>query len=182
VSRASIAQKRIRMLRDLLLVEMVPDATVIGHIIVPATAYKRPNQARVIAAGPGRWHGDVWVPVEITPGDLVLVDPYRFELVLADGQMALAEGTPYAGIGDRAVISARNTHCVLGKTCPECTTIGVTVMPERAGEHYQCPKCRALFGWDAMPEPSPPWAKRMTYHHTSAAVRALEARAEETPK
>lgn len=178
VSRAAIARKRIRMLYDYLLVEMVPDATVIGSIIVPATLYKRPNKARVIAAGPGRYRGDTWVPTEVVAGDLVLLDPYRLKLVLADGQLAIAEGTPFAGIGERAVISEENTHCVLGKACPECATLAEDVLSERPGEHYSCPSCLTMFGWT--PLPKSPWSSdRMTYRHTGAEVRALAARGKE---
>lgn len=94
----------IRMLRDFVLVEMLEDRSVITLIAAPAGSYRRPDRARVIAAG---------LESTLVPGDEVVVDPYRFALVLADGALANAERSPYAGIGDRAVISAEHVHVVV---------------------------------------------------------------------
>ncbi len=77
-----------------------------GGIIIPDTAHKRPNKARVIAAGRGQWVGARFVEVLVKPGDLVVVDAYKLRLVLADGALANAAGTPYAGPGDRFIIHA----------------------------------------------------------------------------
>jgi chaperonin GroES len=108
---------------DYLLVEMQPDRTVIGSIIVPATACKRPNKALVIAVGPGRFTSTgERVPNPVRAGDLVLLDPYRFKVVLADGALANAEKTPFADIGERAIIGAEHAHCVLECTCASFET------------------------------------------------------------
>jgi len=59
--------------------------------------------------------------------------------------------------------------------CLECTTDAISVAENRDGEHWQCPKCRALWGWEPVKAPKPPWmGDRMTYHHSGEEVRALE--------
>lgn len=94
---------RVRMLHDYVLVEMLEDRLVLSLIVAPASSYKRPDRARVIAAGPESG---------LHEGAEVIVDPYRFVLVLADGALANSERTPFAGIGDRAVIKAEHVLVV----------------------------------------------------------------------
>lgn len=93
-----------RMLGGYVLVEMLEDRSVLTLIVAPSSSYKRPERALVLSAGPES---------TLRPGEVVLVDPYKFALVLADGGPANAERTPYAGIGDRAVIHAEHVRVVL---------------------------------------------------------------------
>lgn len=130
-----------RFLSDYLLVEMVPDRSVIGSIIVPATVYKRPNKALVLRAGPGRYYGDVFVPSEVTPGDLVMVNPYRFVLVIGDGQGANAQGTPFAAIGECAVIHEEDLTAVIECTC---TNIETSYDANPNGHNVRCARWGTL--------------------------------------
>lgn len=92
----------IRPRHDYLLCKMLPtDKVSAGGIVLPDTRTARPDRAEVLAAGPGRLLDcGKRVEPQVKVGDVVYVDPYRFLLVLGEGQLANAEGTPYAGVGD----------------------------------------------------------------------------------
>ena len=47
-----------------------------GGIIIPDTAKEKPQQAEVIAVGPGRFEDGKRVPVEVKKGDKVLIGRY----------------------------------------------------------------------------------------------------------
>ena len=79
---------KIRPLSDRILVKRVDeDETTAGGIIIPDTAKEKPQQAVVIAAGPGRTtdSGEV-VPVEVSAGDKVLIGKYSGTEVTLDGE------------------------------------------------------------------------------------------------
>lgn len=163
--------RKVRMLGDNVLALMVDHAERIGSIFVPNNARQRPNKARVLAVGPGRYlKNGAFHPTELRPGDLVVVDPYKLVIVLADGALANAERTPFADSGEHVVVRERDCTGVLegAPACPEC---GTRAMPDATRfshieEHWYCPdtaRCAALWGRTAT----------MTYHHTGEEVRAL---------
>ena len=163
--------KKVRMLGDYALAIMADHAEKIGSIFVPGTARQRPNKARILAIGQGRYlRNGALHPTALLPGDLVVVDPYKLAIVLADGQLANAPGTPFADAGEHVVVRERDLFGVLedGPRCPEC---GTRAMPDpvrfsHLEEHWYCPdvqRCGALWGRTI----------HMTYHHTGAEVRAL---------
>jgi chaperonin GroES len=78
----------VRPLRDRLLVRRVEEQEQrIGGIIVPDTAKEKPQTARVVAAGTGRVNdkGDVF-PLDVKPGDYVLVGKYAGTEITLDGE------------------------------------------------------------------------------------------------
>jgi co-chaperonin GroES (HSP10) len=68
-----------------------------GGIIVPATVHGRPRHARVEALGDAN-------PLGLSPGDAVVIDPYKIACVLADGDMAQTANNPLANHGDLFLI------------------------------------------------------------------------------
>ena len=58
-----------------------------GGIIIPDTAKEKPQEARVIAVGPGPRleSGDIR-PLDVKPGDRVLIGPYAGSEVTLDGE------------------------------------------------------------------------------------------------
>ena len=68
----------IRPLGDRVLIEAIEEKeTIKGGIYLPDTAKEKPQQARVVAVGPGKKDdkGAV-IPVEVKVGDLVLTSKY----------------------------------------------------------------------------------------------------------
>ena len=66
-----------------------------GGIIIPDTAKEKPQEARVIAVGPGPRleRGDIR-PLDVKPGDRVLIGQYAGSEVTLDGEehLILREG------------------------------------------------------------------------------------------
>jgi chaperonin GroES len=68
----------IRPLGDRVLVEAVEEQEVMkGGIYIPDTAKEKPQQAKVVAVGPGKRNekGEI-IPVEVKVGDIVLTSKY----------------------------------------------------------------------------------------------------------
>ena len=68
----------IRPLGDRVLVEAVEEQEVMkGGIYIPDTAKEKPQQAKVVAVGPGKRNekGEI-IPVELKVGDIVLTSKY----------------------------------------------------------------------------------------------------------
>ena len=96
----------VRPLRDRVLVKRVEEQEQrIGAIIVPDSAREKPQQARVVAVGSGRVNDDgKTIPLDVKPGDSVLVGKYSGTEIKLDGEeylivredeiLGVAEGVP----------------------------------------------------------------------------------------
>jgi chaperonin GroES len=68
---------KIRPLQDRILVERIEEETKKGGIIIPDSAKEKPQQGKVIAAGPGRIdEKGNRVPMEVKKGDIILFGKY----------------------------------------------------------------------------------------------------------
>jgi len=69
---------KVRPLQDYLLVEPIEqEAQTSSGIILPETAKERPQEGRVLAAGPGRLgKGNKRLPMEVSEGDRILFAKY----------------------------------------------------------------------------------------------------------
>ena len=78
---------KIRPLADRILVKREePAETVKGGIIIPDSAKEKPQEGKVIAAGPGRVDEDgKRVPLEVKKGDRILMGKYSGTEVKLDG-------------------------------------------------------------------------------------------------
>ena len=97
---------KVRPLRDRVLVKRVEEQEQrIGGIIVPDTAKEKPQQATVVAVGSGRVNDDgKTIPLDVKPGDAVLIGKYAGTDIKLDGQeylivredeiLGVAEGVP----------------------------------------------------------------------------------------
>ena len=75
-----------------------------GGIIIPDTASGRPNKATVLAVGRD---------ATIDKGATVIFDAYAIKSVLADGALANAQNSPYAGFGDKFVIAEEHIFALV---------------------------------------------------------------------
>jgi len=78
---------KIKPLGDRILVKREePSDTVKGGIIIPDTAKEKPQEGKVIAAGPGRLDDNgKRVPMEVKKGDRILMGKYAGTEVKIDG-------------------------------------------------------------------------------------------------
>jgi chaperonin GroES len=79
---------KVKPLSDRILVKREePSETVRGGIIIPDTAKEKPQEGRVVAAGPGRLdeHGKR-IPLEVKKGDRILMGKYAGTEVKIDGE------------------------------------------------------------------------------------------------
>jgi len=68
---------KIRPLQDRILVERIEEEIKKGGIIIPDSAKEKPQQGKVIAAGPGRVdEKGVRIPMEVKKGDIILFGKY----------------------------------------------------------------------------------------------------------
>ena len=79
---------KIRPLADRILVKREePSETVRGGIIIPDTAKEKPQEGKVVAAGPGRLDDDgKRVPLEVKKGDRILMGKYAGTEVKIDDE------------------------------------------------------------------------------------------------
>ena len=79
---------KVRPLADRILVKREEAGeTVRGGIIIPDSAKEKPQEARIVAAGPGRVDEDgKRVKMEVKKGDLVLIGKYAGTEVKIDGE------------------------------------------------------------------------------------------------
>ena len=78
----------VRPLSDRILVKRVDvEEQVKGGIIIPDTAKEKPQEAEVVAVGPGKRNknGDVIAP-EVKPGEKILIGKYAGTEIEIDGQ------------------------------------------------------------------------------------------------
>ncbi|CAF0696127.1 co-chaperone GroES [Candidatus Methylacidithermus pantelleriae] len=83
-----MAEPKIRPLGDRVLVKLIEEQEVRkGGIIIPDTAKERPQEAEVIAVGPGRLDDSgKRIPIEVKKGDRVLISKYGGTEVKIDGE------------------------------------------------------------------------------------------------
>lgn len=68
---------RVRPLHDRVIVKRIDgEEKSSGGIIIPDTAKEKPQQGKVIAAGPGRREDGKVIELDVKPGDLVLFGKY----------------------------------------------------------------------------------------------------------
>jgi chaperonin GroES len=78
----------IRPLQDRVLIKRIDEQEQVrGGIIIPDTAKEKPQEAEVVAVGPGKVNDDgKRVPVDIKVGDKVLVGKYSGSDIKIDGE------------------------------------------------------------------------------------------------
>jgi chaperonin GroES len=79
---------KVRPLADRILVKREePSETVRGGIIIPDTAKEKPQEGKVVAAGPGKVdENGKRVPLEVKKGDRILMGKYAGTEVKIDGE------------------------------------------------------------------------------------------------
>jgi chaperonin GroES len=79
---------KIRPLQDRILVKRLDEEEMTkGGIIIPDTAKEKPQEARVVAVGTGKVAEDGTVrPLDVKPGDRVLLGKYAGTEVTLDGE------------------------------------------------------------------------------------------------
>ena len=82
-----MAKIKIRPLSDRVLVKRLDEAEEqsVGGIIIPDTAKEKPQEAEVVAIGPGRLEDGNRVTPEVSEGDKVLIGKYSGTEVKVDG-------------------------------------------------------------------------------------------------
>lgn len=94
---------KIRPLQDRILVERVEEEAKKGGIIIPDTAKEKPQQGKVIAAGPGRIGEDgKRIPMEVKKGDYILFGKYTgTEINIEDKEYLIMREDDVLGIIER---------------------------------------------------------------------------------
>ncbi len=83
-----MAKSKIQPLADRVLVKRLEDSEEqkVGGIIIPDTAKEKPQEAQVVAIGPGRLEEGKRVAPEVKKGDKVLIGKYSGTEVKLDGE------------------------------------------------------------------------------------------------
>ena len=83
-----MAKSKIQPLADRVLVKRLDDdgEQKVGGIIIPDTAKEKPQEAEVVAVGPGRLDEGTRVALEVKKGDKVLIGKYSGTEVKLDGE------------------------------------------------------------------------------------------------
>ncbi|MDP7363963.1 MAG: co-chaperone GroES, partial [Candidatus Latescibacteria bacterium] len=83
-----MAKSKIQPLADRVLVKRVDEdeEQSVGGIIIPDTAKEKPQEALVVAVGPGRNEDGKRVGLEVKKGDKVLIGKYSGTEVKLDGE------------------------------------------------------------------------------------------------
>ncbi len=78
----------IRPLQDRVLVKRLKEEEMTkGGIIIPDTAKEKPQEAEVVAAGPGKYNDDgKRIPLEVKAGDRVLIGKYSGSEIKVDDE------------------------------------------------------------------------------------------------
>ncbi len=82
-----MAKVKVTPLADRILVRRIEDeVSKVGSLYIPDTAKEKPQQAEVVAVGPGRVKEDgTRIPMEVAVGDKVLIGKYAGTEVKLDG-------------------------------------------------------------------------------------------------
>ncbi len=85
---ATSTSVKITPLQDRLLVKRIEEAEVVrGGIIIPDSAKEKPQEAQVVATGPGRVSEDgTRLPMTVKAGDRILIGKYSGTEVKIDGE------------------------------------------------------------------------------------------------
>ena len=83
-----MAKSKIQPLADRVLVRRLEDAEEqkIGGIIIPDTAKEKPQEAEVVAVGPGKMEDGKRIALDVKKGDKVLIGKYSGTEVKLDGE------------------------------------------------------------------------------------------------
>ncbi len=102
MSKKETSTVKVRPLGDRILVKREdPAETVRGGIIIPDTAKEKPQEAKVVAVGPGKIDDGKRIPLELKAGDRILIGKYSGTEVKIDGEehIILREDDVLAVIG-----------------------------------------------------------------------------------
>jgi chaperonin GroES len=79
---------KIRPLQDRVLIKRIDEQEQVrGGIIIPDTAKEKPQEAEVVAVGPGKVNDDgTRLPMDVKAGDKVLVGKYSGSDIKIDGE------------------------------------------------------------------------------------------------
>ena len=83
-----MAKSKIQPLADRVLVKRLDEEAEqkVGGIIIPDTAKEKPQEAEVVAVGPGRIEEGKRISLEVKKGDKVLIGKYSGTEVKLDGE------------------------------------------------------------------------------------------------
>ncbi len=102
----------IRPLHDRVLVKRIEqEEQVRGGIIIPDTAKEKPQEAEVVAVGPGKLNDEgKRAPMDVQEGDRVLMGKYSGSEIKIDGNdyVILREDEILAVVGQRQQVSTRS--------------------------------------------------------------------------
>jgi len=78
---------KVRPLSDRVLVAGIEEKKkTAGGIIIPDTAKEKPQEGKVVAAGPGKWdENGKRIPLEVKKGDRILFGKYAGDEIKIDG-------------------------------------------------------------------------------------------------
>lgn len=79
----------IKPLEDKVLVQIVEaETTTASGLVIPDSAKEKPQEATVVAVGPGRWNedGDERIALDVKEGDIVIFSKYGGTELKYDGQ------------------------------------------------------------------------------------------------
>ena len=82
----------IKPLEDKVLVQIVEaETTTASGLVIPDSAKEKPQEATVVAVGPGRWNedGDERIALDVKEGDTVIFSKYGGTELKYDGQESL---------------------------------------------------------------------------------------------
>jgi chaperonin GroES len=83
-----MAKIKIKPLADRVLVKRIDEEEEqkVGGIIIPDTAKEKPQEAEIVAVGPGKTEDGKIVPLEVSVGDKVLIGKYSGTEVKIEGE------------------------------------------------------------------------------------------------
>ncbi|MBT3345100.1 MAG: co-chaperone GroES [Gemmatimonadetes bacterium] len=83
-----MAKSKIQPLADRVLVKRLDEdeEQSVGGIIIPDTAKEKPQEAKVVAVGPGRTEDGKRIALDVKKGDTVLIGKYSGTEVKLDGE------------------------------------------------------------------------------------------------
>ncbi len=79
--------QRVKPLHDRIIVKRVAEEDKSkGGIIIPDTAKEKPQQAKVVAVGPGKREDGKVLPLDVKAGDTILIAKYSGTEIRLDGE------------------------------------------------------------------------------------------------
>ena len=85
---------KLRPMNDRLILQVLEDEDLTpGGLHLPVGSKEKPQQGKVLAVGPGAWHGltresnqEVRIPMGVSPGDTVVFGRYSGTDIVVDGK------------------------------------------------------------------------------------------------